>query len=663
MAENTKKGNIHRLISFWVGLLFLSLYLLGEFFPDYWWATHSTAFIPSSFKYLTFSVAFALLIATFFPNLLWHKFAINSIKSSTISIWVLSLLMGLLFYFFPIVADFYGEAYILNPQVTQTVSKVSEQAHNDLFSFGLNPWAGQKTIFAFITYLAYYSGETILSIIRYFDAFFGFAFVLTWLLFINKQLQNFSWKVILTIAVFSAPFLLNFYGHLEINAIVLWVALFWLTLFIKYLETPRAKLLWTLFFVLIFALKIHAITLFFAPLWLYSCVNFYFTKSAKNFINWKQAFYSIIAPIYAVGIFCYFFIFKDYNDPRNLDYTVKEYDRLFLPIISPEAPLDKYNLFSFNHIFDYLNEFLLWSPIALFIFVVILFSSRKKINWKRPELVFTGTLLTLLVSFFFMLNPLLSMQMDWDLFTLPAPVFLVFVVLLIKQIEHTKLHFNLLPVVFALTVANLPFFTVHFSEIQLSKKLESLGTRIYYTYYEWSSQTIHNGLSLLAENRDYQIERKNILLYKLKEHAIEGNDREYSLLWRKEGSHFLDYHKDAGKAYVYLEKALDYNPTDNYSRLLLLETCLLLDQNEQAYELSLELKNNNYPQAQTAEVTAVQAALISKKYEKALEFSNEYLAKWVEDTTMQKINYRLQNNIDVEQLQNLFYIPKELFKK
>lgn len=654
-----KKTNFLFSTAFVVGLLFFTFYVLGTIFPDYWWSTHSVHFASNQLKSITFSFSFLFLILSLFPQFIskiTDSFsASRSIPFSTVA-WGVSLLMGFLFYQFPMVADFYGEATILNPQVNQIVTKVSQEAHNELFTFGLNPWAGQKTIFALITYLSYFSGKTIYTCIIYFDAFFGFCFVLTWLSFINKTLKSWLWKIILTLAVCSAPFLLNFYGHLEVNAIVLWINLYWMTLLVQYFKTKNTKALWLLFLLLIVCLKVHAISLLFAPIWLYLCVSHY-SKSPYP-ISWKKVSTFVLAPVFAVGAFCYFFVFKDHSDPRNLDYTVKEYDHLFLPIFSPEAPLDKYNLFSFNHIFDYFSELLLWSPIALFLLIVILVSYRKQVNWHKEELILTASIFILFASFFFMLNPLLSMQMDWDLFTFPVPILLVLLVLLVKEIENSDFSTKAFPISIALAFLTIPFFTVHSSKFQLSQKLESLGVRVYRTYYDWSSQTIHNALTLISTNRNYQFERKNVLLYKLKEAAVEGNDREYGLLWSKEGAFILDYEKDPARAYIYLEKALTYYPQDNYARLLLMESCLFLDQNEQAYNLSLELQKNNYPDQQTASVTQIQTALFATKYAEALKHSHNHLLQWSNDTVMQKINQRLANNDRVEELKNYFYVPK-----
>lgn len=651
---NSKFGKV-----LFIALIFFSFYVLGDIFPDYWWSTHSSHFISNGAKYLIFALSLAFIFISRFQSLV-QDFLSSIAKPKSYNhhavIWSFSLLMGFLFYSFPMVADFYGEAYILNPQIFETVSKVSVEARNDLFSFGLNPWAGQKTIFAIITYLAYFSGENYHTVFIYFDAFFGFCFVLTWLYFIHEQLSNLNWKIILTLAVCTAPFMLNYFGHLEINAPILWISLLWLTTLVRYFKNKKAKQLWFLLFLLVCYLKLHAISILLIPIWVILCISHF---KSQFVISWKKTFYYIFIPVFTIGIICYFFVFEDYKDPRNLDFTVSEYDRLFLPIISPEAPLDKYNLFSINHIFDYFSELLLWSPIALFLMVSILVFFRKRLNWNDEDLVLVTTTLILFSSLFFVVNPLLSMQMDWDLFSFPAPILLVFLVLLVKQIENEKLDIRVLPISIAIALLNIPFFTVHFSEDSLSRKLESLGIRIYHTYYEWSSQTIHNGLSLLSNDRNLQIDRKNKLLYKLADSAIEGNDREYGLLWRKDGAFFLDVHKDVSKAYVYLEKALLYYPQDNYTKLLLLECYLLLDSPEQAYELALELRKANYPNQQNASVTLVQCALMAEKYADAQQHSQEHLKAFPNDKNMQVINQRLRNNIDIAQLKNMFFNPKK----
>lgn len=662
----TKKRNSIVNPEFLLGLLFFSFYLLGEFFPNYWWATHSSHFVNTGMKLSLFLSAFLLISSSLFPKFnesIIQRITLPSSYNAHVVIWSISIAMGVVFYSFPMVADFYGEAYLLNPQIHQTVPKVSTLAYNDLFSFGLNPWAGQKTIFAVITYLAHFSGTTLYETILYFDAFFGCCFLLIWLYFINNQLTTFLWKFVLSLAVCFAPFLLSFFGHLEINAPVLCILLLWTTQLVYYLQHKSSKRLWLLLFLLIVGLKLHAVALFFAPIWLVVCISHYSVAKGKaSLISWKNSSLFLLAPIFLIGLFCYFFVFKDYNDPRNLDFTVSEYDRLFLPLISPEAPLDRYNLFSFNHIFDYFSELLLWSPIAVFLLVFILVLYRKEIKWHNESLVLVTSIFILIASLFFVTNPLLSMQMDWDLFSFPTPVLLVLVVLLIRQLETTQLIKKILPVSLALVLLNLPFFSVHFSEATLSRKLESLGIRIYHTYYAWSSQTIHNGLSLLSKDRNAQIERKNEVLYLLKEHALIGNDREYSTLWKQEGSYFLDVHKDVSTAYLYLEKALEYNPDDNYVRLLLFESSLLLDLPEQAYTLSVELKQNAYPTKENASIATVQAALNAEKYDKALLHAAEHVQSWPKDSTMQLIHNRLQNNIDVAQLRNFFFTPQKKTK-
>ena len=168
----------------------------------------------------------------------------------------------------------------------------------------------------------------------------------------------------------------------------------------------------------------------------------------------------IYIPICFVGAFLYFFVFQDYKDPRLLQ-DFRDIDRLFLPLLSPAPPLDRYNLFSINHIFDYFNIMMLWSPPALFLLVIIGLFYRKQINWKTPQIVITGLTFLLFTTFLFMINPLFSMPMDWDLFSLPAPILLIFVLALLKDVQPTNLAGKILPGCLALAILSLPTFIVN----------------------------------------------------------------------------------------------------------------------------------------------------------------------------------------------------------
>ena len=169
----------------------------------------------------------------------------------------------------------------------------------------------------------------------------------------------------------------------------------------------------------------------------------------------------------------YFFILKDHVDTRDLNTQVMAFDRLFLPLFSPEPPLDRYNLLSFNHIFDFLSEVLIWSPIALFILLSIILLARKSIDWNTLPVLTSGVTLLLFGGLFFVINPLLSMQLDWDMMAIPAPAFLVFVAVLAKQAERSFDARKLLLTCMAIAILSIPVFAVHAKPIPLSLRLEA----------------------------------------------------------------------------------------------------------------------------------------------------------------------------------------------
>jgi hypothetical protein len=661
MTQRTESIAMHKKDStnfpFYLGCLFFSFYLLGELFPNYWWATHSSHFVSGSIKYGSLGGGLFLIVLSRFENasaFLSRQFNFLNNLKSPFWLWLLALGMAFLFYYFPMVEDFYGEAYKLNKHLLKTASSIPEGTHEHFFSFGLAPWDGQNTIFALLTYLVYFSGVTYREGFILMDAFFGFCFVLSWLYFLRRHIHQPIWALLLVLAGLSAPFLLNFYGHIEINAPVLWINLLWISLAVRYAAAPSNRLLWVLFALLFVCMKFHPVGLLFVPVWLVLLIARLRSPKAPLSLSWKAVASYCILPVYLIGAICYFFVFEDYKDPRNLDYNVQEYDRLFLPLLSPEAPLDRYNLFSFNHLFDYFSEFLLWSPIAFFLLVLVIVLYRKKVNWQHGELIVALLSFLFFATLFFVTNPLLSMPMDWDLFSMPAPLILVVVGLLVKQIQDEKIAHKLLPIGFGLALLCFPTFNVHYSRNTLAQKLESLGIRIYHTYYEWASNTIHYGLGLIWEDRALQLERKNQILQELQAYAVEGNDREYARLWRKEGIHFFHVEKNYPKAYTYLENSLLYFPNDPTVKSTLMQAAMFLNQPERAYELSMNLLQEQYPSKQQSFVFAIQCALEVEQYPVALQLSTDYLKEWPKDQLILEINQRLLEGKDLEVLKELF---------
>lgn len=644
----------------WVGLTFMLLYVLGYLFPDYWWSTHFLGFLNPVAQFIIIGASIIVLIFGFKPTS-FGAIIENGINAIPILTWrwmflALALIMGILFFIFPMIQDFYGEAYKLNPHIGALVPEIPKGTDEALFHFGIAPWDGQRTILSLVTYLAYFIGWNYHDTFLLFDAFFGLLFMATWFYFIQKHISNGTWKLLLTITGVTAPILLNFFGHIEINAPVYWANLTWIVLAINYSKTPTLKGLIGLLAFLLIAIKLHPVALLFTPALLLLIVTNYVPQFS---FSWKRIGAFILTPIFVMGAMAYFFIFKDHVDERELATTAMEYDRLFLPLFSPPAPLDKYNMLSFNHIFDYFSEMLLWSPIAVFLVAVILIFYRKKISWEAIEVKISAITLILFGALFFVTNPLLTMQMDWDLFAFPAPILLVFLVMLVKQLEGSDLLKQAWSFVLALGIISIATFMVHFNAETLSYRLESVSKRIYHTYYEWSALTIRNSLGLLWEDRELQLNRKDEFLSELYPFAVEGNDREYGAMWYQEGKHFFNVEKNYVKSLQYFEMAEKYAPEDDKINQYLMKTYFVMGNPKEAYLRSLKLVTSEYPSLQLAIMSAIECALEAEDYANAKKHCQFFVANWDEPRFIHEIHSDLQDDINKGRLKSLFKEARE----
>jgi len=315
--------------------------------------------------------------------------------------------------------------------------------------------------------------------------------------------------------------------------------------------------------------------------------------------------------------------------------------------------MDNYNMLSFNHIFDYFSEMLLWSPAIFLLIVSIVLFYRKKINWNRQEIILSGLSLILFAALFFVVNPLLSMQMDWDLFAMPGPVFLIFGVVLVKQIQHEKINSFLAGGSLSMVVMAIPFFMVHASADSLSYRLESAGVRIFKTYYEWSDQTIQFAFDIADEDNSTIRKRRQMLLEEIEPYAIPEKDYEYARILVREGEELLRTDKDYVKALEIFDKVNYYYPDHKNNVLYQLEAHFLLNQMDIAYQYSLQLIEMKHPNDEKARRIAIHTALEAELYDDALMHSTEYLKRG-SDEIIQEVYNKLRENSKVDELKFLF---------
>lgn len=629
-----------------------SFYLIALVFPDPWWGTHCLKFIPGPVKLVLPVICLILIL---FPNRFPINFSISTKWNSRI-VW--AIIGGVLFYLFSIPFDHYGDSYKFYPYINDIPSQLPYGAAEDLFSFKITTSAGHKSVLALITYITYYFQISYLDTFRLVGAICGAGFLYTWLALVHKELKNKGLQLAMVLMGFSAPLLLNFFGHQEIYAPIIMIQLLLFYRVIHFFDHRNLKNYLVLLVLNLIALKLHPSALLFFPVLLvggFSLVR----KSPQipdKVLTWKRAIMWFLIPFLILGILGYFFVFQDYNDSRELTESIQlGEDRLFLPIVSPEAPLDQYNLFSLNHLSDFFNLFFLWSPIGLVILVYALIKRRDSFKVPNPKLVASGLIWLLMVAVFFGANPLLSMPIDWDLFCIPGIAFLVFVLQIVKnwELSGSPEPGGLKSMVIAFTLLVVPFFGIHYSPDALADRYISMGRHLHTSYYDWTHHTMEYALELKNEAGNDVFEERQLIIDQLKPDASKGNDKEMSWLLADQGRDALRIKGNPDEALKFLEQAEYYKKDQQRATLYFVEAYFVKQQYDVALIHAEKLVMLQYPSLENALRIATHTALEANNYEKALQFSTMYL-KHGANPLMQQVHDDIKANRNPEQLKLLF---------
>ena len=626
-------------------IVFTSFHLLGYLFPATWWSTHYFFLLDSSqwISFIAVSIACVFLVykqpyATLFSN----KKLLGSV--------IITGIFMLCFAAFPIATDYYGDAYKMHTFLTKIPNAIPQDAHDNFFQFSLDPWAGQNTTYSLITYIAYYFNVTYKTAYYIFNTIFGGAFVFTWIYFILNYIEDKGWQFILIFSGLTAPFLLNFFGHFEVYSIVLFLTLLWMILALYQLKNKSKLHLGLLFLLLLLCVKFHAISLLLFPVW-FALIWIQYTP---NTFTWKRLLTFMITPIYIAGALLYFFYFKDHNDTRSLhNNTAMAFDHVFLPLLPPEAPLDNYHVLSTAHIFDFFTEGLVWSTAALFTICCLFFIYRKKLQLNTSGFKIAILALLLYASIFFMINPLLSMPMDWDLFSIPAPLLLIVLVVLIKPISQ---NINAKPFIFPVLIIgllNLPVIITHTSNKSIALRLEQLSIRIYNTYYEWSALNLDRAMRLDNPMNSKREQRFKEVVQQMQPYTRLEIDREFAKILIDQGRYHLRTTHHYTKALPLFETSKKHFNNPNAS-LLSIEAHFYLSNYDAAYAIAKSLITTSYPTTDKAIRIGIHCALEAQQYEDALLLCKRYLTHVPNDTTITTIKHRLAHNDDIAALKSFF---------
>jgi hypothetical protein len=274
------------------------------------------------------------------------------------------------------------------------------------------------------------------------------------------QTNKYKSMLIFTCLAISGTILL-FFGYAE-SYPILWAAIGGYVYYsIRFIEN-QTKLLWAVIF-LIFGILLHLQTLIFIP----SCLYLIYRGNKAGILNgrYRILILSLVAVVIVAPVLL--FIYK---------YSTDLYFRdIFLPLFNGKDATPDYPLLGLNHLLDILNLLSLLSP-ALPI-IIILGLKRVRSNEIKGESIFWGIILTFSLAFLFVIDPMLGMPRDWDLFSFSALGLTMFFIYLIPETKNDIVKRFLPSIVILLSVSVLPYLMTNLNEqksIRYSKYLINL---------------------------------------------------------------------------------------------------------------------------------------------------------------------------------------------
>jgi Tfp pilus assembly protein PilF len=653
MEEATQKTSLNVLK---VAGAFFMFHLLGLVFPEALWGVHFPLFLPTFFTITLYLLVGGLILSHFIKHERFNSM-LKGIGEWNIK-WKLPIigtaLMGGMFYAFPIYHDVYGDAHFLKPGLENQIVEMTDTLWTYIFSFDfLDPKVGGKTTSGIVAALSYLTGATGKSVFIAFDAVCGMLFVFIWIRLVVELLTKNTWRLGLSLMGVLAPFFFMFYGHIELYSLAMVGMIAFLASAIFYLRRKKNVYLWLTLIFLILSLKFHITSFLMFPVAVLVIIYGREKLPLKNVLgDFRQLFKKVVLPIYGIGIALFFYLTNQHGNKRSFTEDTLE-DALFIPFSSSEAaPLDRYNLFSGAHLSDYLNLTFVWSSAALFIIILAITFAKKQVDWKNPLVLFTGFSVLIYLPVFFVLNPLLTMSIDWDLFSLPAPFMLVFALILAAQLEKQEIGRYALGPIVGLALFGLPVIFVNANKDPLANRLEAVAKWDFKTYWIGTSYLVDESIGLRAPEEQQEIRIQ--ILDELKPFAVEENDVEYAALLCNAGIYYLEEDKDLDKARGYFNLSAVYRSDYVKNRYYLATANIRAGEYFKAHELVASLVLVQYPSYVEALELAIEASVLSGNREDGLKYVELFLEVNPSDAQMQKLRDELQSQTSPTSLSSFF---------
>ncbi len=643
-------------------LLFAGFYLCGWILPDLWWGTHQLAFLPTFHSFFFFAAVLGIL---FWGGFAFRPLLLPALDNKiylAISL-LLSFVAAWVCYQLPVAIDGLGDAVRFESFFAGDDNAFKPKYMEVLISPNVfHAKNGERTVLNAMHLLSVTADISPRQAFQYLSSVCAglYVFLACWFVRIfcaNNALRLTAWLMLVL-----APFVWMFFGHMEIYTPVIVCLLGFAMLLLHFFAAPSRKLYPLLLLVLFIALKLHSVNfLLLIPL-LYAVTWFETRGSAlsEKLCNWRFLLCWLILPGFLLALCVYVFVLGDHRDPRVPGETLQ---RLFLPVVPPAPPLDRYTLQSAAHIFDFFNLLLMLSAAACFVITVCLLCYRRVIDWSEPRLIAMALAVLSMLGLYFAVNPLLGMSLDMDLFSLPAPLLIVFAVLLLVQLQRKGIDCRALyRSVLVLSLFTLPALWVNNNTFSAAKRLESLGVRTFHSYWIAAPRPILISLDAISlelpeEKLDQHVD--NLVYRRLQPYAIEGSDLEFAATANSIGKMYHERFARHDRAIEFFELALQYDPGLRRNRLAIVESYFALGEQEpgyyrNAYAQSQYLLAFQYPDYQKALRIAIHSAIMAQDYSAAHMHATEYYYVWPDDGNIAEVYRRLEEEDNLETLHLLF---------
>lgn len=620
----------------------LLLYLVALIFPDNWWGLHYPAYLGGGGWFM---VLFAIGISSFGQNYSLGEGLAKSNMGTGRWGWiiVLTIIAGVFFHNMPIFLDVYGDASTMISDPDYVMEEFTDFHKELIFSFDFtNLKLGSGSISAFVVWLSYTREISLGEAFQLIGTTCGMGYVFFMLAAVFRIAKNNQQSLLFTLIVMGSPVLLIFCGHIELYAPVLFALAMFFYGLIRFIEKPSWITGIVVFVLCVFNLKLHisgALTFLIFG----NAVLIHVLRSKGKEIGWRNFGVAFLSIFFVAGFSFYAFVTSSIFGTRT--YTEENLtDAIFLPIKSSDpAPLDRYNLFSWNHVFDYFNMSFLWSAIAIIIVLVALIFRRKKINWNNTLVLTSGIGLIVFFVVFFVLNPLLGMLIDWDLMSIPAVALIVFAAALVAESREEKegrsFASYLMAPALGLFLIGLSGIFVNANQESEANRLIAVGKYSYKTYWIGASATFKSGLSIKKDGERYE-ELKDALV-ELEPYSIKGKDLQYAAFVNLMGKYHQFVTLDTLEAHRFYMLSESYDKTLLPNMYNLSRTALALGDFATASRLAENLVFNKYPNEAEAIDFAKDVAKKAKdedaleKYSQSQQSVSEDEAQVVFDLTVE----------------------------